>query len=71
MKKTIEIFEPKRDNIPGHEVLAFNAFTGYYLIGYLSHRGLGEWQCENEHEVLFRVTHYMEIPEIEVKKVKL
>lgn len=57
----MEIIILKIENMPDKEVIAFD-YKGECLVGYIHYDGFDEFVCENNHEVLNKVTHFMFIP---------
>jgi hypothetical protein len=55
-----------KDNLPTYEVLAGNFKSRSFgfrekIIGYLSESAEGGIQCENENQILYDCTHYIDI----------
>lgn len=59
----IKLIELTNDNIPHVEVIAIG-YQNECLVGYIHTDDAGDFVCENDHEMLEEVTHFMYIPKI-------
>jgi len=58
----IKLIKLTNDNIPNVEVIAIN-YQNECIVGYINFDN-DEFTCENNHEMLEKVTHFMYIPKI-------
>ena len=50
------------DEVPEKEVIAIG-FQQEIIIGYISGDEMVGYECENDHELLEKITHWMSLPE--------